>query len=161
VCKQAVGQPRKVGRPLIVESPEEMDRLVDEYVANCHENDMPLTLTGLVLALGLSSRQSLNHYGDRQEFCASVKRSKLLVERAYEERLHGPNPTGAIFALKNFGWTDRQEVESTGWLASIDVTRLSDDQIQRIRNGENVMAVLGTSPPIRALPAGNHGAGSG
>ena len=36
------------------------------------------------------------------------------MEREYEKRLHGTAPTGAIFALKNFGWRDRQDVELTG-----------------------------------------------
>ena len=33
------------------------------------------------------------------------------MEMEYEKRLHGNNPTGAIFALKNFGWPDRQQIE--------------------------------------------------
>ena len=32
----------------------------------------------------------------------------------YEKALHGRSPTGAIFALKNFGWTDKQDVELSG-----------------------------------------------
>lgn len=35
---------RKPGRPRIIESPEEMDRLVEEYVAKCQELGEPLTL---------------------------------------------------------------------------------------------------------------------
>ncbi len=30
----------------------------------------------------------------------------------YEKRLLDKNPTGAIFALKNFGWTDKQQVDA-------------------------------------------------
>jgi hypothetical protein len=34
------------------------------------------------------------------------------MEQIYEKRLNeSKNPTGAIFALKNFGWTDRQEIK--------------------------------------------------
>jgi len=46
----------------------------------------------------------------RKPFCDSVKRAKLYVEMEYEKRLHGTSPTGAIFALKNFGWSDRHEL---------------------------------------------------
>jgi hypothetical protein len=54
----------------------------------------------------------------------------------------------------------RDRVETGGWLASIDVTKLSDDQLQRIRAGENPLAVLATpAPAVRALPAGAAWAG--
>ncbi len=54
-----------------------------------------------------------------------------------------PKPAGAVFALKNMGWSERQEVESKGSLASIDLTRLSDEQLERIATGEHPLPVLG------------------
>jgi hypothetical protein len=33
-----------------------------------------------------------------------------MVEMGYEMKLSGASVTGAIFALKNMGWADRQEV---------------------------------------------------
>jgi hypothetical protein len=33
------------------------------------------------------------------------------IENIYEKGLKGRNPAGAIFALKNFGWKDRQEID--------------------------------------------------
>ncbi len=33
---------RKVGRPRIIESPAELNRLVEEYVTKCHEEGEPL-----------------------------------------------------------------------------------------------------------------------
>lgn len=35
----------------------------------------------------------------------------MRVENAYEQRLGEHSPTGAIFALKNFGWKDKTEAE--------------------------------------------------
>ena len=35
----------------------------------------------------------------------------MKIEAAYEERLFGNNVAGAIFALKNHGWSDKQAVE--------------------------------------------------
>ena len=155
VHKHVERQPRKVGRRLVVETPEKMDQLVDEYVALKTEAKEPVTLMGLILHLGLSSRESLDRYADRPGFVDSVKKAKSVVAEVYERRLHGPQPVGAIFALKNMGWTDRQEVESRGWLASIDVTKLSDEQLQRIRAGESPLSVLATpAPAVRALPTG-------
>ncbi len=105
-----------VGRPRIIDSPETMDNLVDTYILVCQDPDKPraITLTGMVLALGLSSRESLDNYLKYPEFVDSVKRAKLLVEFEYENRLvTNSNATGSIFALKNFGWKDKQEVDTT------------------------------------------------
>ncbi len=106
-----------------VKTPEEFDTLVDEYVSLCVAEEKPVTLTGAILHLGLSSRQSLDEYKNYKGFSDSVKRLKLLVENAYEERLVKNNPTGSIFALKNMGWSDRQELDhqsSDGSMAGVD-----------------------------------------
>ena len=97
------------GRPRIIQSPEEMDRLVQAYVTKCRENGEPLTLGGMILHLGLSSRQSLDRYRRRPEFAFSVGRAKLLIEAEYEQRLHSNHPYGAILALRNMGWSDRRK----------------------------------------------------
>lgn len=117
----------KVGRPRIIESPEEMNRLVDEFVEKCGKEKIPVTLTGCILHLGLSSRESLHLYEERQEFIDSVKRLKMIVENVYEMNLHGTTSTGSIFALKNMGWKDKQEVEQSGDL-NINILRFSDEK---------------------------------
>ena len=104
------------GRKRIIESPKDFDRRAQKYFDQCRENNEPVLLTGLIYALGLSSRESLDEYGRRAEFSDSVKRAKLLVEMAYENRLGLSSPTGAIFALKNFGWKDKAELEHSGSL---------------------------------------------
>ena len=101
---------RILARPRKIESVEAFDELVDTYIDSCKTSESPVTLPGLICALGLSSRHSLAHYEKRKEFCDSVKRAKLYVEMEYEKRLQGNSSTGAIFALKNFGWSDRQEL---------------------------------------------------
>lgn len=104
---------RPVGRPMIIQTPEEMDRRVDAYVAQCAAENQPITLTGMILSIGLMSRQSLDRYQENPEFSDSVKRAKLIVEHEYEKRLAGSNATGSIFALKNFGWKDAFEAKTT------------------------------------------------
>ncbi len=102
------------GRPRKIDSPEKMDRLVDEYVSSCQDVNNPkaITLTGMILALGLNSRESFDEYKTYDGFSDSVKRAKLIVECEYENRLVvGTNAAAPIFALKNFGWKDKQEVE--------------------------------------------------
>lgn len=106
----------KVGRPRKIDSPETFDNLVDTYILTCQDPDNPkaITLTGMVLALGLCSKDTFYQYEDYPEFSDSVKRAKLLVECEYENRLVvGTNAAAPIFALKNFGWKDKQDVAST------------------------------------------------
>ena len=100
-----MGQPRKVA------TPEEFDRLVEEYRLDREVNQKPILMTGMARYLGFASRQSFFDYGKAPEFAYSVARAKLLVEEEYESKLHGPNPTGGIFGLKNMGWTDKQELD--------------------------------------------------
>ena len=94
------------------------------YFDECEQNEKPRTVCGLALALGLGSRQALWEYEKRPQFFDSVKWIKLNVEAGYEERLHGNNPTGAIFALKNFDWTDKQEVQHSG---GVTITATQED----------------------------------
>lgn len=74
----------------------------------------PATITGLALYLGFESRQSIYDYEKNGKFSYTVKRARLRIEQEYEKKLHGINATGPIFALKNFGWRDQQNVEHTG-----------------------------------------------
>lgn len=102
-----------MARPRIISSPEEFDERVDSFLAQCRVEESPVTLTGLILHLGLSSRESLDEYGRRPEFSDSVKYAKLLIENGYEKKLHEQSCTGPIFALKNFGWKDKQDIDQT------------------------------------------------
>lgn len=104
----------KGGRPRHYTDPAEFDRAVDAYVAQCVADEQPITWTGLALALGFASRSAIDEYAKYDGFLYSVQRAKLIVENAYEKRLHGNAPTGAIFALKNMDWADKQAHEHSG-----------------------------------------------
>jgi len=101
------------GRPRKYNSPEEFDAKVDEYFIEC---DGPVTWTGLALHLGFCSRSAIDEYAEYDGFSYSVKRAKLLVEHNYEKRLGNSelSPSGTIFALKNFNWTDKTQTELSG-----------------------------------------------
>jgi len=109
-----VEETSEVGRPLSIKTPEEFAQLAEAFFADCEANEKPTTITGLALAVGLSSRQSLSLYENRPEFIDVVKKARARVEAAYEGRLWANNPTGAIFALKNMGWSDKRDVELSG-----------------------------------------------
>lgn len=93
-----------VGRPRFYSSPEEMQTEIDTFF----ESDKKISVVGLALHLGFSSRTSfLDYEGYSQEFLNTLKIAKSRVEAYYEEHLVENNVAGSIFALKNFGWQDK------------------------------------------------------
>jgi hypothetical protein len=102
-----------VGRPL-VHTPEEVKERAAAFFAECDAKKEPYTITGLALALGMTSRKQLIEYSERAEFRNTIRDAKLRCEQYAEKRLFGTTPTGAIFALKNYGWTDKTETEISG-----------------------------------------------
>ena len=102
------------GRPPYYNSPEEMDPVIDSYFAECKANNEPITITGLILYLGFCSRDAMADYEKKPLFHDSIKKARLRVESEYEKKLSSQSVTGSIFALKNFGWKDKTEVENSG-----------------------------------------------
>lgn len=98
------------GRPPIWDDPEAFSKAVDEYF----QNETNPKWSGLALHLGFESRQSLWEYAKKDGFSLPVKKALLRIEQSYEDNLLTKNATGAIFALKNFGWKDKQELEQSG-----------------------------------------------
>lgn len=85
----------------------------------------PLTITGLALALG-TTRKTLLDYEDKGEYSYTVKMAKTVVENYAEKRLFGSTPTGAIFALKNYGWKDTSQTDNTNTNLNKEVEPDSD-----------------------------------
>jgi hypothetical protein len=117
--------PKKVGRKPINE-PDEVDAIelkIQAYFDKLTAGDdtaKPPTFNGLALALGYNSRTSLwENSNSGKPISEPIKKAMAKIEEAYEERLFSQSPTGAIFALKNRGWKDRQEVEHSGGISII------------------------------------------
>jgi len=125
------------GRPPLFETPEKLQEAIDNYfekgvkvrtiVVGKAPNQIPIdipvpTITGLCIYLGFESRQSFYDYEKRDGFSYTIKRARLFIEKEYEEMLAIGNTTGAIFALKNFGWTDKQEIDHTTGGEKINTT---------------------------------------
>lgn len=122
-----------IGRPPMYKSVDELQKAISDYFENPPTKEVVigkgenqqvvnipvLTITGLAYHLGFESRQSFYAYEDKPEFSYTIKRARLFIENDYEKQLQIGNTTGAIFALKNFGWSDKQEVEHSG---SMEVT---------------------------------------
>jgi hypothetical protein len=69
----------------------------------------PALLTGLALFLGFNSRQEFEAYERGGKYKKQLNKARLRVEAEYEKKLHQQAPTGAIFALKSMGWTDKAD----------------------------------------------------
>ena len=126
------------GRPRLIESPEEFDRRVDDYVNSCRLNNEPILFISMILAIGLNCKDSFYSYCEYPEFSYSVKRAKAIIEAAYEQRMV-TNPgmqAGNIFGLKNFGWRDKEPTE----LENLQAAKLRKELEGGVSNGENLLA---------------------
>lgn len=99
------------GRPLKYTKLSEVESSIEQYFRDTPQ--MEWTVTGLALAAGFVTRQSLLEYSEREEFGDAIRRAKLKVEQSYELGLRRRGNAGDIFGLKNFNWKDKTETEST------------------------------------------------
>jgi len=129
------------GKPPIFKTPEELEAKITEYFDNCPDTktvvmrtkdgifreEIPCpTVTGLALFLGFCDRQSLYDYQSKnEEYSCIIKRARTKAERVYEQLLQDGN-SGAIFALKNMGWTDKQEINLN---QKTDLSSLSTEEL--------------------------------
>lgn len=114
-----------VGRPPMFKTKEALEKKIDEYFANVPTAtkhvasgvvvEVPVpTITGLSLFLGFCDRRSFYEYEEKPLFTHTIKKARTFIEKHYEEMLQVGNTTGAIFALKNFGWRDQRETVLAG-----------------------------------------------
>lgn len=98
---------RRPGAPAKWDDATQFSEAVEEYF----KNETCPTWTGLAIYLGFESRQSLQDYKSKEGFSYPIKKALLRIEEIYERNLFSKNPAGSIFALKNFGWKDKQELD--------------------------------------------------
>ena len=112
------------GQPRVIKNADELRQGLDSYFDRVLNNEEKPTFTGLCLHLGYCSRQSFYDNEKIPEYSYLLKRARMIVERYYEGRLSEAACTGAIFALKNFGWKDESQVENTirdeRWKVEVD-----------------------------------------
>lgn len=136
-----------MGRKPTFTSAEEMQEKIDTYFASCepellrdgdgtpmlnkngepvYVGGRPMTIQGLALALGFTSRQSLLNYKAKREFVDTVTRARLRVEQYAAERLFDRDAQrGAQFTLAyGFGYArdaeDGKNRETQGVKIEID-----------------------------------------
>lgn len=106
------------GRPPMFKNVGEITIKINEYFLSLLDEEQKEyierpTITGLALYLGFCSRNSFYDYIKKKDFKYIVKRASQVVAMSYEEMLLTKLSTGAIFALKNMGWEDRQSIDQT------------------------------------------------
>jgi hypothetical protein len=152
-----------MARPAKYKTPAQMQKVIDSYFEECRLNHLYMavmksgggevertpddnritedefpTVSGLALVLNMT-RQGIIEYAAKDEFSDTVKRAKLRIESHLEQRLYYPQPTGAIFNLKNnYGWKDKTEtdlISSDGSMtpkAGLDTSKLSTETLQEL-----------------------------
>ncbi len=68
----------------------------------------------MCIHLGLYGKEALAEYAGYLGFSSSVRRARAFIEHEYEKRLvTNSSAAGPIFALKNFNWSDQQQLSVT------------------------------------------------
>lgn len=122
------------GRPLKFESVQDLKNKIDDYFRVTAEKDW--MITGLAVFLD-TSRDTLMDYekglNTRAEFSDTVKQAKLKIEMSYERRGINRGNAFDIFALKNFGWVDKQEIDqNVNMNAKIDLHTATDAELEKL-----------------------------
>ena len=142
----------KTGAPPRYKTAKEMQDAIDKYFKECEGKlltdangqpildkggqpimygEKPLTVTGLALALGFNSRQTLLNYQGKKEFMDTITRAKSRIEQYVEERLFDKDgANGAKFSLANNfgGWKEKQQIEADVNRAVTINVELTDDE---------------------------------
>lgn len=121
----------KGGKPLIFKSEQELQKAIDGYFEECKSNlidfitkdgevikiNKPLipTIAGLAYALGVD-RHTIYNYAEREKYFHTIKRTRDYIVSKIESKLANVdgNIVGTIFLAKNYGYSDKQEIEHQG-----------------------------------------------
>ena len=115
------------GRPLKFKTVEELEKKIDSYFNNTPKEEW--TITWLAVYLD-TSRETLINYQGKETYFDTIKKAKDMVEMWYEIDLKKKGNTWTIFALKNFGWVDKKEVDNTNY--DVNKEDLTDKQKSKI-----------------------------
>ena len=93
----------------IWETPEELEKDIESYFEYCDKNGKPYTIAGLAVFLKVD-RHTIYNYGNREPYFHTIKKARDKVFAYWEEWAMTKGNAGTIFLMKNYGYTDRQEV---------------------------------------------------
>jgi len=108
----------KVGRPKIFKTEEDIIGRVTEYKKYLEEHNKLPTMAGLAYYLEID-RQTLYNYAKDAQFFDIIKRYRDWVMFNIEQHALEKGNAGTIFVMKNYGYTDKQEIKHDGELNTV------------------------------------------
>ena len=113
------------GRPKIFKNVADIEEKIKRYEYYLKTEDKPPTFAGLAYYLGID-RQTLYNYAKKDEYFDTIKRYRDWVVMNLEELCIIKGNGGTIFIAKNYGYTDKQEVEHSGdMVTNINIVQAS------------------------------------
>lgn len=105
-----------MARPKLFKTPDDLQKLIDAYYADCDAREVPYTIEGLAVACDCDRRTIINYAHDSEFFPTIKKAREKILSRLAELAISGKgNPTSIIFNLKNnYDYVDKQEIKSDG-----------------------------------------------
>lgn len=99
------------GRPRIWETEQDLQTDIDRYFDYCEEKDKPMTIAGLAYYLNVD-RQTIYNYNKQDQYFDTLKRARDRIVMGLEETAIIKGNAGTIFVMKQYGYKDKQEVDT-------------------------------------------------
>lgn len=121
MAKKPVKGANPEGRPPLWKTVSELEAKIEQYKAYLSDSGKPPTIAGLAYHLGVD-RQTIYNYKAKDEFFGTIKRFVDWILMNHEEYALMNPSSGIIFLMKNYGYTDKQEmmVEATVAVKIVD-----------------------------------------
>jgi hypothetical protein len=97
------------GRPRIWETPELLQKDVDTYFEYCKTEKKHPTIAGLAYYTNVD-RHTIYNYDKKDEYFHIIKKARDRIMMGLEETSIEKGNSGTIFVMKQYGYTDKQEV---------------------------------------------------
>ena len=105
------------GRPLSFKSVKALDEAIQQYWDIKTQEKKPFTIAGLAYHLGTDRKTLWNYRTGKskkyKKFFHTLKKAMSRIDVQTEETLIEKGTPGSIFLAKNYGYTDRPEIETT------------------------------------------------
>lgn len=105
-------------------------REIHAYFDWADANGKPLSIARLANWLGVD-RQTIYNYKAREDYGQIIQYAVDYITASMEERCIMDGKPGQIFILKNYGYSDKTEIESTNTNVTADIHDLADEERKR------------------------------
>lgn len=124
------GQPPKFAKP------EDLQKCIDDYIEYLEETGKPPTIAGLAYYTGID-RSTIYNYNKKDKFFHTIKGFRDWIIMNYEEySITNTSVAGVIFLLKNYGYSDKQEIEHSGRMTQVMIVDDIDKGLEELESGD-------------------------